>query len=166
MSLFNIPGDVSILNAAFKARCRLRHSILAGERCPRSLGNGLYSLRSNPAVRESLLSNQSLRGSNRVSGLAIWKSQFGEQSLACKMPLKSSNNQKFWLQRRAKLPLSNEHVVVIFPNRTCRTETALVGRGGRTRTSEWRNQNPANSCASSTPILKNYQNSTDCPLMG
>jgi hypothetical protein len=54
----------------------------------------------------------------------------------------------------------------IFANRTGPTETGLVGWGARTRTWEWRNQNPLISRVSSMPILKYDQDSTDYPSMG
>ena len=46
------------------------------------------------------------------------------------------------------------------------SETALRGWGGRTRTSEWRNQNPAISPVLSMLILKNNPNSTDYLSIG
>jgi hypothetical protein len=48
----------------------------------------------------------------------------------------------------------------------CQQRPALGGWGGRTRTSEWQNQNPAISRVSSITILKNQGNSTDYASIG
>jgi len=49
---------------------------------------------------------------------------------------------------------------------TWRTETGVAGWGGRTRTSEWRNQNQPISPQLSMLILKKQRNSTDSPING
>ena len=50
--------------------------------------------------------------------------------------------------------------------RLAMAETGLRGWGGRTRTSEWRNQNPAISPELSVLILKKERNSTHNPING
>src|SRR4051794_14252310 len=91
-------------------------------------------------------SNQSLLNSNRVSGLAIWKLKLRGQRLVRKIRLRSPNNEKFGLQRRAGIPLSSGNLVTIFSARTLLTETALVGWGGRTRTYKRRFENTPLRC--------------------
>jgi hypothetical protein len=48
-----------------------------------------------------------------VSGIAIWKSKFGEQRLARKMGLRKRKYTKFSMQRLAVIPLSRGNVGTI-----------------------------------------------------
>src|SRR6266508_6188686 len=53
-----------------------------------------------------------------------------------------------------------------FASRTRPIETGLVGWGARTRTWEWRNQNPSGSHYLSTRVPKNRGNSTSIRSIG
>src|SRR5262249_38564963 len=61
-----------------------------------------------------------------------------------------------WRQNRRRQKSKNNHVI----------SSLNVGWGGRTRTSEWRNQNPPNSPELSMLILKKHRNSTHSPING
>ena len=103
--------------------------------------------RSPPANRSLRLSNQSAASSKR-------KSENFEQRPALKIPRSkvpsSYNGRPETL--RGKLTLGNVGGSHTQGNQLA--ETALVGWGGRTRTSEWRNQNPPILLEPSMLILK------------
>jgi hypothetical protein len=110
--------------------------------------------------------NRSLAMSNRVSDAATWILKTADQRLTPKIGRMPPTIQKITPQRLRNVLLTPGNLVPNLATRTEHIETGLPGWGGRTRTSEWRNQNPPNSRVASEPILKNKQNPIDCLSMG
>jgi hypothetical protein len=86
--------------------------------------------------------------------------KIGDQRLAWEIGRMSPEIQKIAPQRFRIVSLTRGNVAPIFASRTSPAETGLVGWGARTRTWEWRNQNPSGSRDLSTRIPKNRENST------
>src|SRR5215472_14745845 len=86
--------------------------------------------------------NRSLEMSNPVSDAATWILKTADQRLTDKIGRLPPTIQRITLQRLRNVSLTPGKSHIIRQHRTERTETRLVGWGGRTRTSEWRNQNP------------------------
>ena len=87
-------------------------------------------------------SNRSHRSSNEVSGIKTQIVKIRKQRLARKIRPTSPEIRKNARQRLRIVLLTRGNVAQIFGSRTCPTETGLAGWGARTRTWEWRNQNP------------------------
>ena len=86
--------------------------------------------------------NRSLAMSNRVSGIRTWILKTADQRLTPKIGRLPPTIQKITPQRLRKVSLTPGNLAPNLATRTEHTETGLSGWGGRTRTSEWRNQNP------------------------
>src|SRR4051812_36923939 len=71
--------------------------------------------------------------------------EIGDQRLAREFGRRSPAIQKIAHQRFRIVSLTCGNVPPILASRTSPTETRLAGWGARTRTWEWRNQNPGDS---------------------
>src|SRR4051794_6900089 len=80
--------------------------------------------------------------SNRVSGIEIGILKIRDQRLARRICRPAPNSWTFPLQRPIGLALTPGSVALFMTSRKCPTETTVGGWGARTRTWEWRNQNP------------------------
>ena len=88
------------------------------------------------------LSNRSQSASNRVCWITYGILKIGDQRLVREIGRMSPKIQKIAPQRFRSVSLTRGNVAPIFANRTSPLGTGLVGWGARTRTWEWRNQNP------------------------
>src|SRR5262249_1576773 len=88
------------------------------------------------------LTNRSQASSNQISASRTRIFKIRDQRLADKIRPRPPNFEKRARQRLDIIPLTGGNLVHISAARTFAIETGVAGWGGRTRTSEWRNQNP------------------------
>src|SRR5262249_19088079 len=111
-------------------------------------------------------SNRSHATSNRVSLITTRILKIRDQRLA---------HENWQDVARDREKIASETRYLVANSRECRANSCeqdlrcrdrTAWQGGRTRTSEWRNQNPRTSPKLSMLILKKQRNSTDSPVNG